>query len=104
MRIASSLENGQAYPTYDDIEDQQISQVAKGIAIGFAGETTVQRVHFDHNTVAGISLENWNALNFNVIDSLFTDCNVGVTNAAARSSRCWGLQCIKQRLCSVSDH
>jgi hypothetical protein len=82
MRIASSLENGEYYPTYDDIEDQQISQTGTGIEVGFAGETSVQRVHFDHNTVAGISLENWNALNFNVIDSLFTDCNVGVTNAA----------------------
>jgi hypothetical protein len=82
MRIASSLENGEYYPTYNDIEDQQISQSATGIEVGFAGETSVQRVHFDHNTVAGISLENWNALNFNVIDSLFTDCNVGVTNAA----------------------
>jgi hypothetical protein len=82
MRIASSLENGENYPTYDEIEDQQISQTGTGIEVGFAGETSVQRVHFDHNTVAGISLENWNALNFNVIDSLFTDCNVGVTNAA----------------------
>jgi hypothetical protein len=82
MRIASSLEDGEYYPTYDDIEDQQISQTGTGIEVGFAGETSVQRVHFDHNTVAGISLENWNALNFNVIDSLFTDCNVGVTNAA----------------------
>jgi len=82
IRIASSLENGEYYPTYDDIEDQQISRTKIGIEVGFAGETSVQRVHFDHNTVAGISLENWNALNFNVIDSLFTDCNVGVTNAA----------------------
>jgi hypothetical protein len=82
IRIASSLENGENYPTYDDIEDQQISQTATGIQVGFAGETSIQRVHFDHNTVAGISLENWDALNFNVVDSLFTDCNVGVTNAA----------------------
>jgi hypothetical protein len=86
IRIASSLQNGEYYPTYDDIEDQQISQAGTGIEVGFAGETSVERVHFDHNTVAGISLENWNALNFNVIDSLFTDCNVGVTNAAPNVS------------------
>ncbi|WP_433968311.1 glycosyl hydrolase family 28-related protein [Tunturiibacter gelidiferens] len=86
IRIASSLENGENYPTYDDIEDQQISHAGIGIQVGFAGETSVQRVHFDHNTIAGISLENWNALNFNVVDSLFTDCNVGVTNAGPGGS------------------
>jgi hypothetical protein len=80
IRIASTLTNGENYPTYDDVEDQQISRVGIGLEIGFAGETSVQRVHFDHNSVAGIDLENWNALNFNVVDSLFTDCTVGVTN------------------------
>jgi hypothetical protein len=81
MRIGSSLENGEYYPTFDDIEDQQIGHAGIGIQVRFAGETSVQRVHFDHNTIAGISLENWNALNFNVVDSLFTDCEIGITNA-----------------------
>lgn len=78
--ISSTLKNGERYPTFDAIHDQKISNVGIGLKIEFAGETTVQRVHFDRNTKAGISLENWNALNFNVIDSLFTDCNFGVTN------------------------
>lgn len=80
IHISSTLSNGQKYPTFDSVEDQKISHVGVGLEIGFAGETTVQRVNFDHNTVAGISLEDWNALNFNVIDSLFVDCAIGVTN------------------------
>jgi len=80
LHVASTLQNGENYPTFDDIEDQKISRVDIGLQVGFAGETSVQRVHFDHNTKAGISLENWDALNFNVVDSLFTDCNIGVTN------------------------
>ncbi|WP_353072133.1 glycosyl hydrolase family 28-related protein [Tunturiibacter gelidoferens] len=86
MRIDSTLENGENYPTYDDIEDQQISHTGIGIQVGFAGETSVQRVHFDHNTIAGVLLASWNALNFNVVDSLFTDCNVGVTNSGPGGS------------------
>jgi hypothetical protein len=80
IHIASTLSDGENYPTFDTLEDQKLSHVGMGLEIGFAGETTVQRVTFDHNTVAGISLEDWNALNFNVVDSLFVDCAIGVTN------------------------
>jgi len=82
LSVASTLKDGENYPTFDAIEDQKISRVGIGLRVGFAGETSVQRVHFDRNTRAGISLEDWDALNFNVIDSLFTDCNVGVTNVS----------------------
>ena len=67
------------YSTYDALEDASISQVDVGLSLGWAGETTINRVHFDHDTTA-INLHDWNALNFNVIDSLFTDNTVGVTN------------------------
>ena len=80
IRIATTFQNGESYPTFDEIEDQKISRVGIGLQIGFAGETSIQRVHFDRNTKAGISLEDWDALNFNVVDSLFTDCALGVTN------------------------
>jgi len=80
INIGSTLSNGERYPTFDAIQDQRISNVGVGLQVGFAGETSIQRVHFDRNTVAGISLKDFNALNFNVIDSLFTDCNIGVTN------------------------
>lgn len=80
LNIASSLTNGQLYPTHDDIEDSIVKNIGIGVQLGFAGETTINRVHFDHNTTAGILLGDWNALNFNVIDSLFTDNAVGITN------------------------
>lgn len=68
------------YPTRNYIHDSVIKNAATGIHTGWAGETTVDRVHFDHDTVAGISLGDWNALNFNIVDSLFTDNALGVTN------------------------
>lgn len=68
------------YPTRNLIHDSRINNVMTGIHTGWAGETTVDRVHFDHNTQAGVSLGDWNALNFNVVDSLFTDDAIGVTN------------------------
>ena len=71
------------YPTFDQISDQIITNVNVGIRIGFAGETTVERVHFDHNVAAGISQEDPDALNFWVRDSVFTNCGTGVTNALA---------------------
>jgi len=72
---------GQLYPTRDLIQDSRILNAGIGIHNGFAGETTIDRVHFDHDTAAGASLDNWNAFNFNVINSLFTDCGYGVTNS-----------------------
>ena len=75
-----SQQPGSLYPTRDLIQDSRINNAVLGIHNGFAGETTVDRVHFDHDTAAGASLDNWNAFNFNVINSLFTDCGYGVTN------------------------
>ena len=68
------------YPTRNYIHDSRLMNTQTGIHTGWAGETTIDRVHFDHNTVAGVSLGDWNALNFNVVDSLFTDDAIGVTN------------------------
>jgi Pectate lyase superfamily protein len=69
------------YPTRNLIHDSRIINTETGIQSGFAGETEVERVHFDHNTQAGVSLGNYNALNWNIVDSLFTDDAIGVTNA-----------------------
>jgi hypothetical protein len=68
------------YPTRNLIHDSRIINTATGIHTGYAGETTVDRVHFDHNTLAGINEGSYNSLNFNVIDSLFTDNAIGITN------------------------
>jgi pectin methylesterase-like acyl-CoA thioesterase len=68
------------YPTRNLIHDSRIINNAIGIQTGEAGETTVARVHFDHNTMAGINEGDYNSLNFNVVDSLFTDNTIGITN------------------------
>ena len=68
------------YPTRNLFHDSRFVNAQTGLHTGWAGETTLDRVHFDHNTVAGISLGDWNALNFNIVDSLFTDNALGVTN------------------------
>jgi hypothetical protein len=68
------------YPTRNLIHDSRIINTATGLHAGWAGETTVDRVHFDHNTQAGISLGTYNTLNWSVLDSLFTDDAIGVTN------------------------
>lgn len=79
-RIWWSWSSGSNYPTFDLLTDQTIENVEVGIELGFAGETTVERVHFDNDSSAGISTENWNAHNLNVSDSLFTGCGIGITN------------------------
>ena len=66
------------YPTRNLIHDTRILNTAIGIQTGEAGETTVDRVHFDHNSFAAINENNYNSLNFNVIDSLFTDNGMGI--------------------------
>ena len=68
------------YPTRILIHDSRIINTGTGIQSGWAGETEIERVHFDHNTQAGVSLGSYNALNWNIVDSLFTDNAIGVTN------------------------
>jgi hypothetical protein len=69
-----------SYPSRNLIHDSRISNSAigflTGVGGGDSGELTVDRVHFDHNSTAGIS--NQGTLNFNVIDSLFTDNAIGI--------------------------
>lgn len=69
------------YPTRNLIHDSRIINTETGLHAGWAGETTVDRVHFDHNTQAGISLGTYNTLNWSILDSLFTDNAIGVTNS-----------------------
>ena len=68
-----------SYPTRNLIHDSRIINSAIGFQTGYGGESgelTVDRVHFDHNSTEGIS--NHGTLNFNVVDSLFTDNAIGI--------------------------
>ncbi len=72
------------YPTYNLISDQTIKNLSVGLEHGQASETVVERVHFDNDSVAGISETNPNSLDLWIRDSLFTNCGIGVTNAAVQ--------------------
>jgi Pectate lyase superfamily protein len=74
------------YPTRNLIHDSRMINTETGLQGGFVGETEVERVHFDHNTQAGVSLGNWNTLNWNIVDCLFTDDALGVTNGYGAGS------------------
>lgn len=77
----SSSNVGGFYPTFNLLSDQTIRNLEVGIEVGSAGEITVERIHFDNDSGAGVSQESYNALNFWVRDSLFTECGIGITNA-----------------------
>ena len=80
--------NGKAGPfdTGNEYGDDRFVDAGIGIRGGFQGhgfaETTVVRSAFVRNTVAGISLGNFNALDLWVWYSLFDRCAIGVTNGS----------------------
>jgi hypothetical protein len=80
--------NGKTGPfdTGNDYSDDRFVDAGIGLRGGFHGhgfaETTVARAEFVRNSVAGISLGNFNALDLWVWYSLFDRCAVGVTNGS----------------------
>lgn len=78
--------SGGHFDTANEWADDYFIDVATGIRGGFLGhgfaEVTIERDRFTRNTVAGVSLGNFNALDVWVRHCLFEDCNYGVTNIA----------------------
>lgn len=78
--------SGGHFDTANEWADDYFMDVATGIRGGFLGhgfaEVTIERDKFIRNTVAGVSLGNFNALDVWVRHCLFEDCNYGVTNIA----------------------
>jgi hypothetical protein len=75
-------------PTFDtgnQYADDRFLDVNFGIHGGFNGhgfaETSIVRSRFLRNTSAGVALGNFNALDIWIWDSLFEDCEAGVSNA-----------------------
>src|SRR5439155_803411 len=66
--------------------DDGFVDVEYGIHGGFKGggfaETSIRRSRFLRNTKAGVALGNFNALDIWIWDSLFEDCDTGVTNTS----------------------
>jgi len=76
-----------AHPHFDtgnEYADDWFIDVGFGIRGGALGhgfaETSILRARFIRNTMAGVSLGNFNALDIWIRNSLFQDCAVGVTN------------------------
>ncbi|MBS1815264.1 MAG: hypothetical protein JSS87_10350 [Acidobacteria bacterium] len=76
----SQAPGGNYYPTGNLIHDVKFRNSQFGIRADWVGETTIDRDEFRNISDTGIQLGNWNALNWNIIDSLFVDCGWGVTN------------------------
>ncbi len=79
------------FDTANEYADNTFTDVGFGIKGGFKhgvsfAETSIMRCRFIRNTVAGVSLGNYNALDIWIWYSLFEDCNIGVTNVEANGA------------------
>jgi hypothetical protein len=73
------------FDTGNEYADDGFVDVGYGIHGGFRGhgfaETSIVRSRFVRNIAAGVALGNFNALDVWIRDSLFEDCEIGVSNA-----------------------
>jgi hypothetical protein len=72
--------------THNEHADEIFMDVGHGLRGGkphtMDAETSVLRCRFIRNTIAGVSIESFNALDWYIWDSYFEDCKIGVTNNA----------------------
>ncbi len=70
--------------THNEHADEVFMNVGHGLRGGkphtMDAETAVLRCRFIRNTIAGVSIESFNALDWYIWDSYFEDCAIGVTN------------------------
>jgi len=84
-KARTAIAHGKSFATYNEFFDVFIRDVGIGIEAGAPGgegiaETTVQRCRFQRCSIAGISIQNFNSLDWFIWHSLFEDCGLGVTN------------------------
>lgn len=84
-RAAIAVKHGPQFVTANELADLSIRDVAIGIEAGempTAGiaETSVRGCRFLRCSTAGISLQNWNSLDWWIADCSFDACRMGVTN------------------------
>ncbi|MGC8668800.1 MAG: glycosyl hydrolase family 28-related protein [Chthonomonadales bacterium] len=84
-RAAIALKHGPQFVTANELTDLVIRDTGVGIEAGempTAGiaETSVRGCRFLRCSVAGISLQNWNSLDWWITDCSFDGCRLGVTN------------------------
>jgi hypothetical protein len=81
----TAVAHGKRFATYNEFCDMVFRDVGFGIEAGAKGgegiaETVVMRCRFVRCTEAGISLQNFNSLDWFIWFSTFDDCGDGVTN------------------------
>ena len=84
-KAASGIRHGPEFVTGNEFSDMVFRDLNFGIEAGRmdkAGiaETAVLRCKFQRCTKAGVSIQNFNSLDWWIWDSLFEDCTFGVTN------------------------
>lgn len=84
-KARTAIAHGKPFATYNEFFDVFIRDVGIGMEAGAPGgqgiaETTVLRCRFQRCSIAGISIQNFNSLDWFVWHSAFEDCGLGVTN------------------------
>ncbi len=82
-KALTALRHGPPFVTYNEFSDMIFRDVGFGIEAGMKdgiAETTVWRCRFLRCTKAGISIQNFNSLDWFIWDCRFEDCALGVTN------------------------
>jgi hypothetical protein len=84
-KARTAIAHGKQFVTFNEFFDLIIRDVGIGIEAGAPGgqgiaETTVLRSTFQRCSVAGISMQNFNSLDWFIRQSHFEDCGYGVTN------------------------
>ena len=82
-KALTAVRHGPAFTTYNEFSDAVFKDVEFGIEAGMRdgiAETVVSRCRFSRCSKAGISIQNFNSLDWFVWDCVFEQCNLGVTN------------------------
>lgn len=84
-KARTAIAHGRSFATYNEFFDVFIRDVGIGMEAGAPGgqgiaETTVLRCRFQRCSIAGISIQNFNSLDWFIWHSVFEDCGHGVTN------------------------
>lgn len=73
-------EPGDTFSYNSRVMDAAFTDMAYGVRIGYTGDTYVDRVRFTAISGAGVSSEDYNALDVFVRDSYFSHCSIGLTS------------------------
>jgi len=83
-KALTAIRHGPAFTTYNEFSDMIFRDVGFGIEAGMKdgiAETAVWRSQFLRCTKAGVSIQNFNSLDWFIWDCRFEDCALGVTDS-----------------------